>query len=130
VSCRCLLVERSGFQSKAHVSTSADFYERNKLRPILKAMENAGAPWATDKPAPPISKQATAKSAGASAKRGRKAPEIGLGGEAEMDESSRRKKRAKATLTPVTEEQDGVEPDVKGECENGTGALEDPQDNP
>jgi len=104
-----------------HFSTPAEFHERNKLRPILKAMENAGAPWATNEPA--------AKSAGTPAKRGRQALENNVDGEEAADKNSSRKKRAKAALAPATEEQDGIKAEVKGEGENGTGTLEDLQDN-
>lgn len=116
-------------------------------------MENAGAPWTTEEPAPPISrgratptskaakseitddieagdtdgakpvtpkskpkvsKEPTTKSAGASAKRGRKALETDVGGEAAVDENSSRKKIAKVTPSPATEEQDEIKEEVKG----------------
>jgi hypothetical protein len=116
-------------------------------------MEDAGAPWTTDQPAPPISrgratpaskaakskatddieagdtdgakpvtpksktkisKEPNAKSAGASAKRVRKASEIDDGGEAAVDENSSRKKIAKVTPSSATEEQAEIKEEVKG----------------
>jgi hypothetical protein len=145
-------------------SPVAEIHERNKLRTILKAMETAGALWATDEPAtqtsrgranpaskaaksettddidagdpegagpvtpkskPKASKKIATKTPGSSAKRGRKA--LDVGGEAATDENATPKKKAKVTPVPVSEEQDDVKVEPKKELENGSDAMELPQ---
>lgn len=87
----------------------------------MKAMENSGALWATDRPATPKPKakahtKPCASTSASSTKRDRKAKAPDTDGE-ETTENAKRRKKAKVSPTTITEERVEVNDEAKNESE-------------